>query len=153
MEKEYNNVDRQIKWEKFMNEHGEPTWEGGNRIFRELEEAMRNEKDDHRKRILDMIYWLTDKVKSLQDTKKVYDKYKDEKDPNKSFEYIYKKLPNMLHYHKDALGAIEKVNKMAMEMYGKILDMALEDREGILKEMYEELREYDEDNRIKNKLS
>ena len=39
-----------------MNEHGEPTWEGGNKIFRELEQAMREEKDNYRRHILDMIY-------------------------------------------------------------------------------------------------
>jgi len=146
MEKQFNNVDRQIKWEKFMNEHGEPTWEGGNKIFRELEQAMREEKDNYRRRILDMIYWLTDTVKGLQDTKKVYDKYKDEKNPTKSFEYIYKKLPGMLHYHKEALAAIEQVNKMAMEMYGQILTMALEDREEALKAEYEVLNNYDNNN-------
>lgn len=145
MKKEYNNVDHQLTWEEFWKEHM-PSEAESVKIFRELEKMMSEEKNSERKEILNLIYWLNDKVKDCEDAQKIYNKYKNENNPNKAFEYLYKKLPGMLHYSKEAIAAINKINEIAMEMYGKILEMEYKSEMKDLEKWYNKLEEFDKNN-------
>lgn len=118
-----NTIDKEINWEKYIEQNF--GFDESVIDWKTLNGEYKSERDETRKKILDLILWKGSQVDSLLSAKKTFNKYKDAEDTQKAFEYIYKKLRNQVHYIPEAQEAMDKINEQAMLAYERVLNMCI----------------------------
>lgn len=118
-----NTIDKEINWEKYIEKNF--GFDESVIDWKTLNGEYKSERDETRKKILDLILWKGSQVDSLLSAKKTYNKYKDANDTQKAFEYIFKKLRNQVHYIPEAQEAMDKINEQAMLAYERVLNMCI----------------------------
>lgn len=139
-----NTVDKQINWEKFIEENC--GFDESVIDWKTLNGQYNSEKDERRAMLLDLILWKGSQVDSLHSAKKTFKKYKDTDDTQKAFEYIFKKLSQQVHYIPEAQEAMQKINEQAMLAYERVLNLCIARDEAALKNLQRDLENYDNRN-------
>lgn len=137
-----NTIDKQINWEKFIEENC--GFDESVIDWKTLNGEYESEQDETRKKILDLILWKSDQVDSLIRAKKTYKKYKEAEEPNKAFEYIFKKLRDQVRYLPEAQEAMDKINEQAMLAYERVLNMCIARDSVALNSLQLDLKNFDE---------
>lgn len=136
-----STIDKKIDWEKFIEENC--GFDESVINWKEIQGQYDSERDQERKRYLDLILWKADHVDSLTNAKKTYLKYKETENISKAFEYIFKKLRTQVRYIPEAQAAMDKVNEQAMLAYEKILDLCMIRDTESLKQLQKDLDDFD----------
>ena len=136
------NVDKQINWEKFIEENC--GFDESVIDWKTLNGQYKSERDETRKKILDLILWKGDQVDKLLQAKKTYKKYKETEDLGKAFEYIFKKLRDQVHYISEAQEAMDKINEQAMLAYERVLNMCIARDSTALNRLQLDLQNFDD---------
>lgn len=139
-----STVDKKIAWEKFIEENC--GFDESVIDWKTLNGQYKSERDETRKKILDLILWKGDQVDKLLQAKKTYKKYKETEDLGKAFEYIFKKLRDQVHYISEAQEAMDKINEQAMLAYERVLNLCIARDETALKNLQRDLENYDNGN-------
>ena len=139
-----STVDKKIAWEKFIEENC--GFDESVIDWKTLNGQYKSERDETRKKILDLILWKGDQVDKLLQAKKTYKKYKETEDLGKAFEYIFKKLSQQVHYIPEAQEAMQKINEQAMLAYERVLNLCIARDEAALKNLQRDLENYDSGN-------
>lgn len=137
-----SNIDKKIAWEKFIEENC--GFDESVIDWKTLNGQYNSEKDETRKKILDLILWKGDQVDRLLQAKKTYKKYKETEESCKAFEYIFKKLRNQVHYIPEAQEAMDKINEQAMLAYERVLNMCIARDSAALNRLQLDLKNFDE---------
>ena len=137
-----STVDKKIAWEKFIDENC--GFDESVIDWKTLNGEYKTERDETRKKILDLILWKGDQVDKLLQAKKTYKKYKETEDPGKAFEYIFKKLRNQVHYIPEAQEAMDKINEQAMLAYERVLNMCIARDSAALNRLQLDLQNFDD---------
>lgn len=137
-----NTIDKEINWEKYIEQNF--GFDESVIDWKTLNGEYKSERDETRKKILDLILWKGSQVDSLLSAKKTYKKYKDADDIQKAFEYIYKKLRNQVHYIPEAQEAMDKINEQAMLAYERVLNTCIARDSVALNRLQLDLKNFDE---------
>lgn len=137
-----STVNKKIDWEKFIEENC--GFDESVIDWKSINGEYNSERDETRKRILDLILWKGDQVDSLIRAKKTYKKYKESEDNRKAFEYIFKKLREQVHYIPEAQEAMDKINEQAMLAYERVLNMCITRDSTALNRLQLDLQNFDE---------
>lgn len=137
-----SNIDKKIAWEKFIEENC--GFDESVIDWKTLNGEYNSERDETRKKILDLILWKGDQVDRLLQAKKTYKKYKETEDTQKAFEYIFKKLRDQVHYIPEAQEAMDKINEQAMLAYERVLNMCIARDSAALNRLQLDLQNFDE---------
>ena len=135
-------IDKQINWEKFIEENC--GFDESVIDWKTLNGEYKSERDETRKKILDLILWKGSQVDSLLSAKKTFNKYKETEEPSKAFEYIFKKLRNQVHYIPEAQEAMQKINEQVMLAYERVLNMCIARDSIALNRLQLDLKNFDE---------
>lgn len=137
-----STVDKKIAWEKFIEENC--GFDESVIDWKTLNGQYKSERDETRKKILDLILWKGDQVDKLLQAKKTYKKYKETEDLGKAFEYIFKKLRDQVHYIPEAQEAMNKINEQAMLAYERVLNMCIARDSTALNRLQLDLQNFDD---------
>lgn len=137
-----NTIDKEINCEKYIEKNF--GFDESVIDWKTLNGEYKSERDETRKKILDLILWKGSQVDSLLSTKKTYNKYKDANDTQKTFEYIFKKLRNQVHYIPEAQEAMDKINEQAMLAYERVLNMCIARDSAALNRLQLDLQNFDD---------
>ena len=137
-----STVDKKIAWEKFIEENC--GFDESVIDWKTLNGQYKSERDETRKKILDLILWKGDQVDKLLQAKKTYKKYKETEDLGKAFEYIFKKLRDQVHYIPEAQEAMNKINEQAMLAYERVLNMCIARDSVALNRLQLDLQNFDD---------